>query len=69
MSAIERTSENREPHDVIAGFCANVMELNNGAHMQVADFMARLPVESRARFIERCTSMSAAVAETMAGGQ
>lgn len=69
MAAIEHISQTKEPHDVIAAFCGNVMELNNGAHMQVAAFMARLPAERRARFIERCTSMAAAVAETMAGGQ
>lgn len=66
MTAIEGTSQAKDPHDVIAGFCLNVMDLNNGAHMQIAEFMARLPIERRARFIERCTSMVSAVAETIA---
>jgi len=49
----------------IAEFCENVIGLSNDAHAQIADYLEAMPIAHRARFIERCNSMAAFVAETL----
>jgi hypothetical protein len=48
----------------IAEFMANIAQLNNGAMMEVADFMRAQSPAYRARVIERCAAIIGAIAET-----
>lgn len=48
----------------IAEFLANVAQLNNGAMMEIADFMRAQGPAYRARVIERCAAIIGSIAET-----
>jgi hypothetical protein len=47
----------------IALFVQNVLELNNGALNQIADYLEVQPAPVRMRFIERCGNLVSAVAD------
>jgi hypothetical protein len=47
----------------IALFVQSVLELNNGALNQIADYLEAQPAPVRMRFIERCGNLVSAVAD------
>jgi hypothetical protein len=47
----------------IALFVQNVLQLNNGALAQIADYLEAQPAAVRMRFIERCGNLISAVAD------
>ena len=47
----------------IALFVQNVLELNNGALNEIADYLEDQPAAVRMRFIERCGNLVSAVAD------
>lgn len=62
IEAGDYSSSNVNP---IAEFCENVIGLSNEAHAQIADYLESVSIAQRARFIERCNSMAAFVAESL----
>jgi hypothetical protein len=62
---IETSGYSSSKVNPIVEFCENVIGLSNDAHAQIADYLESMPIAHRARFIERCNSMAAFVAETM----
>ena len=64
MKAIDQPTQEQ---DIIADFCRNIMQINNGGIVQIGQFMASQSVAERARFIERCSAMAGQVAETLTG--
>lgn len=67
MNTVTTSKTNTAADDAIALFVSNITSLNNGGVVQVGEFLARQPIEVRARFIERCSNLIGTVAETATG--
>jgi hypothetical protein len=67
MNHSKATTPARVESTPMAEFLANLAQLNNGAMMEVAEFMAAQSPKYRARVIERCSAIIGAIAERDAG--
>ena len=69
INVVDEQGRQRYAGDEALGlFVANIAGLNNGGIEQVGEYLARQPIEVRARFIERCSSLIGTVAESAASG-